>query len=493
MINEYLFISSMLAPLFAVFVILLLPDMKKRLAKSFALLATGFSLLVSLYLWSVMYFSEDVTNFKFVTEFLSQWKFPLFGLNEVSMIMYALATIVGFCAVLAGSASKIKNYKMYLSLLLVMQFGLLGTFASVNMLWAYIFHEFALIPTFIATVYWGGAGKRFASMQMAIYLTFGALISLLGLVALYYYVDAPSFDLPVLLNSAYAMTDGAPAGYIFILLLIGFSILVSVFPFHSWAPRGYAAAPTAFSMLHAGVLKKFGFYMLIQLVVPIMPREALDYLPYLAIFALCNVVLIGLMTMAQRDLKLMLSYSSVSHIGICMLGVATFSVLGVGGAILFAFGHGLSIAVLFYLANIITNKTNKWDMNEMGGLITRTPVLCAFFLTAVLANIGLPGFANFWGEVSVLVALWQNNVIVCSIAALGIVISAIYGLRAVAKIFFGPSCAEFEKLTDITFKEKIPAIILIVALLFVGFYPRSATKMLNEKLSTSVYSLNIQK
>jgi len=493
MINEYLFISSMFAPLLAVFAVLILPNMNSTLAKSFALIATGFSLIVSIYLWSVMYLSEKLELFKFTTEFLSAYNLPMFGLNEISMIMYALAAIVGFCAVLVGNASKIKNYKLYLSLLLVMQFGLLGTFASVNMLWAYIFHEFALIPTFIATIYWGGAGKRVASMQMAIYLTLGALISLLGLVALYFYVDAPSFDLPILLKSAYAMTDAAPAGYIFILLLIGFSILVSVFPFHSWAPRGYAAAPTAFSMLHAGVLKKFGFYMLIQLVIPILPREALDYLPYLAIFALCNVVLIGLMTMAQRDLKLMLSYSSVSHIGICMLGVATFSVLGVGGAVLFAFGHGLSIAVLFYLANIITNKTNKWDMNEMGGLISRTPVLCAFFLTAILANIGLPGFANFWGELSVLVALWENNFLFCSVAALGIIISAIYGLRAVAKIFFGPSSAEFEKLTDITFKEKIPAIILIVALLFIGFYPRVATRMLNEKLPITLYSLNVQK
>ena len=241
-------------------------------------------------------------------------------------------------------------------------------------------------------------------------------------------------------------------------------------------------------MLHAGVLKKFGLYVLIQVAVPLLPAGCADWSYVMAVLALFNVVYIGLVTMAQRDLKMMVSYSSVAHMGLCFLGIASMSVLGVGGAVLLMFGHGLSVALLFMLSNAIVNRTGEWNMFKMGGLYKQTPVLAGFFIAATLASLGLPGFANFWGEFSILMSLWSFSPAICAVAATGIIISAIYGLRAVANIFMGEEPTKelepkFSGICDLTALEKIPAVILLAALLFVGFYPKSITQPLDSDLS----------
>lgn len=488
--------TSVAAPILALLAMLLWPTMPKRVAKGAALLASGYAMVSAAILWCA-YYTQSLKGFAFTSYEFSTEKLPLplFGLNGVSCIMFAMAAIVGFAAVLGTKTDMVKNYKSYMALIMAALCGLLGMFASMNMLFAYIFHEFAMVPTFLATVYWGSEGRRSAAMQMAIYLTLGALISLVGIVALFLFSGAQSFNIGDLISASTAQLANAKdaSGLVFSLCVVGFGILISVFPFHSWAFKGYTAAPTAFSMMHAGVLKKFGFYMLLQLVIPALPWAANEYMGYVALAALFNVVLIGVLTMAQGDLKMMFSYSSVSHIGMCMLGLSTLSVLGVGAAALFAFGHGLSIALLFYISNIIINKAKTSDMDDMGGLISKAPVLCAFFLAAVLAGIGLPGFANFWGELGVFTALFGYNKIYCAIAALGLIISAIYGLRAVARVFFGPAKPQYDSVSDISTLEKLPAIVLLLALLFVGFFPKSVTTLLSSDLSqTSVFQQNIK-
>ena len=240
-------------------------------------------------------------------------------------------------------------------------------------------------------------------------------------------------------------------------------------------------------MLHAGVLKKFGLYVLIQVAYPVLALGALEWSETLAVLALFNVIFIGLVTMAQRDLKMMVAYSSVAHMGICFLGLATASVLGVGGAMILMFGHGASVALTLMLSTMIINRTGEWEMRKMGGLYRRAPILGAFFIAASFAGAGLPGFANFWGELCVLTSLWNFSPVVCVLGATGIIISAIYALRAIANIFMGepsPAIADkFDSITDMTLREKIPAAILIVSLLIVGFFPKTVSEGLNSYLS----------
>ena len=403
------------------------------------------------------------------------------GLNGISMPLFLLAGVVGLAAGLYAMYSNAERPHLYLALLLFMLGGLMGTFASVDIFFFYFFHEFALIPTFIMIGVWGGAGKRGAAIEMTIYLTLGALLSLLGLIALYVESGADSFSLLELRNylSAQPLTDTVQSN-IFALLLFGFGILVSLFPFHSWAPKGYATAPTGAAMLHAGVLKKFGLYGLLQLGWPLLPAGAAHWFPWIVWLALGNIIIIGLITMAQKDVKMMLGYSSVMHMGYAFLGIATFSAVGVGGALLMMVAHGLSVALLFMLSTCIYHRSQTFDMSAMGGLATKAPVLAAFFVAATMASIGLPGFGNFWGEFTIFAALAETETTrwIVAPAALGIIISAIYGLRAVANIFYGqPSEAFTERLNsneivDLKGFERFPALILIIALILVGLFPR---------------------
>lgn len=466
-----------------------------RLACAVSVFGTGVSGAASVWLWIESWLGGGAPGaFRFA--FDGGAVLPFLALNGVSAPLLALAGITGFAAAVWAASSEIERKGFYLFLLMIMQGGLMGAFASVNVLCMYAFHEFALVPTFIAMCVWGGAGKRMAAMQMAVYLTLGALVSLVGIVALKIQSGAPGFAIYEFSAAlARAHLDGEWQKYIFGMLLFGLGTLVSLFPFHSWAPRTYAAAPTSFAMLHAGVLKKFGLYLLIQFAVPFVPMGAVDWSHLLAILALFNVIYIGFVTMAQDDLKLMVSYSSVSHMGMCFLGIATLSATGVGGALMLMFGHGLSAALLFMLSNAVVNKTGEWDMRKMGGMYRRTPILAAFFAAATFASIGLPGFANFFGELSIFVALWKHSPWICAAAATGLIISAVYGLRAVARIFMGGEnpnmAAAGEEISDLSAAQRVAAVALLAGLLFVGFCPASITKGLDGWLSTiPVYNLN---
>jgi len=316
------------------------------------------------------------------------------------------------------------------------------------------------------------------------------MLSLIGLIALYHKSGADSFDL-ITLRSA-LLEHGLAAGvskYIFGLLMFGFGILVSLWPFHTWAPLGYGAAPSSAAMLHAGVLKKFGLYGLVQIALPLLPLGVAEWARPLALLAVVgNLLVIGFITIAQRDLKQMVGYSSVMHMGYAFLGIATFTVAGAGGVVLMMVAHGFSVALLFLLSTSIYHRTQTFDMTEMGGLAQKAPVMAAFFVTATMASIGLPGFANFWGELTIFVAAWQFSHVLTALAVTGVVVSAIYGLRSAARVFFGPQTEAFAKVaaekpvTDLTCCEKLPALILIAALLFVGFWPKSISTPLNSAI-----------
>ena len=413
------------------------------------------------------------------------------GLNGISMPLFAMAGIVGFAAGLYAIQSQAERLKIYLMLLLIMQGGLMGVFASVDVFFLYFFHELALIPTFIMVGVWGGRDRSYAAMKMTIYLTAGAMVSLIGLIALYVKSGANSFDLiAIKAHLARVPLEAAVQQNIFGLLLLGFGVLVSLWPLHTWAPLGYGAAPSSNAMLHAGVLKKFGLYGLIQVGLPLLPAGAVHWAHPLAWLAVIgNVLIVGFVTIAPRDLKQMIGYSSVMHMGYAFLGIAAGTTLGVGGVVLMMVAHGLSVALLFLLSTCIHHRTHTFSLDEMGGLAQQAPVLAAFFVAATFASIGLPGFANFWGELTIFVALWKFSVPVTVLAVSGVVISAIYGLRASAAVFFGPATERMAKVAaqhppaDLRWAEKLPALVLLVALLFVGFWPKSFSTPIDAALT----------
>ena len=471
----------------------------KRWSLRLGYVAFAIPLLLALHVW--WHFAAAPTEshgYAFLTSYstgLDTYGIHLtLGLNGISLPLFVLAAVVGFAAGLYAIQSGAERLKIYLMLLLIMQGGLLGVFASVDVFFFYFFHELALIPTFIMVGIWGGRDRGYAAMKMTIYLTLGAMLSLLGLIFLYTKSGAHSFDIRALRDALTAQPLGATVQkYIFGLLLFGFGILVSLWPFHTWAPLGYGAAPSSNAMLHAGVLKKFGLYGLIQIALPLLPSGFGHWSHTLAWLAVIgNVLVVGLIAMAQRDLKQLVGYSSVMHMGYAFLGIAAGSVLGAGGVVMLMVAHGLSVALLFLLATSIHHRTQTFYMDEMGGLAQKTPVLAAFFVAATFASIGLPGFANFWGELTIFVALWQFSPLITALAVAGVIISAIYGLRAAANVFFGQPTAvlaDYEKHhppADLRWAEKIPALVLLAALLFIGFWPRSISAPINAALTAPV-------
>jgi NADH-quinone oxidoreductase subunit M len=489
--NAQLLQLAIATPLVAAVVIAC--GLPKRFATKLAAVAFTLPAVIALWLWT-QFPAVDAHNYAFLsTTYTGLQGFGItlkLGLNGIALPMFLLAAIVGLAAGLYALRSGAERLKLYLLLLLIMHGGLLGVFASVDIFFFYFFHELALIPTFIMVGIWGGRDRNYAAMKLTIYLTAGAMLSLLGLIALYVKSGANSFDLIDLKDAVAAMPlHGSTQELIGALLLLGFGTLVSLWPLHTWAPLGYGAAPSSAAMLHAGVLKKFGLYGLVQIAIPLIPAGLQHWAWKLALLAaIGNVLVVGFVTMAQRDLKQMLGYSSVMHMGYCFLGIAALSTVGTGGVVMLMVAHGLSVALLFLLATSIHHRTHTFDMAEMGGLAQKTPVLAAFFVAATMAGIGLPGFANFWGELTVFVALWKFSPALTAVAIAGVIISAIYGLRAAARVFFGPASEQLQRVTaahppaDLDWKEKLPALILLAALLLFGFYPKAISQPVDQAL-----------
>ncbi len=490
---------SIVAPLALALAIAL--GLPKRWSIKLAYIAFAIPALLALYVW--WHFGDAVKDhgYAFLTHYstgLEAYGIRLsLGLNGIALPLFVLAGLVGLAAGLYAIQSGAERLKIYLMLLLIMQGGLMGVFASVDIFFFYFFHELALIPTFIMVGIWGGRDRSYAAMKLTIYLTLGAMLSLIGLIALYAKSGANSFDLITLRETVAAQPIAVTLqNNIFALLMFGFGILVSLWPFHTWAPLGYGAAPSSTAMLHAGVLKKFGLYGLIQIALPLLPAGSLHWSAPLAWLAVIgNILVVGLITIAQRDLKQLVGYSSVMHMGYAFLGIAAGTTLGVGGVVLLMVAHGLSVALLFLLSTSIFHRTHTFAMDEMGGLAQKTPVLAAFFVAATFASIGLPGFANFWGEITIFVALWKFSPLITALAVSGVVISAIYGLRSAAAVFFGQPTEALTRVTnqhapaDLSWAEKIPALILLAALFFVGFWPRSLSTPINDAMVDRVQSV----
>jgi NADH-quinone oxidoreductase subunit M len=406
------------------------------------------------------------------------------GVDGLSATLLLLTSIVALAAVwIAPKVEEDEN--RYYACILFIAAGAAGAFASLDLFFFYAFHELALIPTFLMIGIWGTGNRQSAAWKITIYLSIGSIILLVGLIGLYLLPPAEqrTFDIVKLQQLASTGVFAGPGSRsVYILILIGFGVLVSLFPFHTWAPQAYASAPVPVAMLHAGVLKKFGLYGLLRVALPMMPEAARHWAWLLLILLAGNILFVGLATISQKQLDLTLGYSSVMHMGYVFLGIASYNVIGLNGAALLMLAHGLSIAALFAMCGELRKQTGTLNYLDLGGLGTSMPTLCFVFGLATFASIGLPGFANFASELLVFFGAFRNGIagaafnefeIVGTIAIWGVVISAVYMLRAYRAIFMGERQARWQSVKDMPVSVGWAVIMLVAALLVVGMVPRT--------------------
>ena len=404
------------------------------------------------------------------------------GVDGLNVGLILMGAIVAFAAALCSFEIQSREKEFYI-LLLVMSGGILGAFASLDLFFFYFLHELALVPTFIMIGVWGrGEKKNYATFQITMYLSVGALIALIGLIALYVYSGAKTFDIPKIIEHVKASPLSAgDQNFIFPLLLFGFGILVSLWPFHSWAPLGYGVAPSPTAMLHAGVLKKFGLYGLIRIALPMLPQAAQSWANVIAWLCVGNILYVGWVAMRQKNLNLLIGNSSVAHMGFIFLGIASLNVIGISGAVFIMIAHGFLAALTFALSGYIYQQTGTLQINELGGLCRKLPFIGTALLMAAMAGCGLPGFANFAGEVSVFFGAWTTFPAITVIALWGaLVIGGIYMTRAIRNVLHGPLPEKWNSLTDATHVwRKLPYALLLASLLLFGFWPRLLTEKIN--------------
>ena len=485
---DYLFFIVML-PLFAGLVVGVIPGDRTSAIRGVTLGASGLTALLAL----VAFCSFDPDGgLQFETEWT--WveslglKFYLAadGINIGIIFMGAVVAFAAVCC--AGDVThRIKEFYFLLNLMIC---GILGAFASMDLFFFYFFHELALVPTFIMIGVWGrGQNRNYATYKITLYLSFGALLALIGLIGVYVQTGAESFSIPDLMKAVEEkpITESAQQ-WIFPLLMFGFGILVSLWPFHTWAPLGYGAAPTATAMLHAGVLKKFGLYGLIRVAIPMAPAGAQTWLEVLAWLALANLLFCGLVAVRQKDLNQLIGNSSVAHMGFIFLGIASLNVIGLTGAVLVMIAHGLLAALAFGLSGHLYLQHGSLDMTRMGGLLRKMPLAGTALLMAMMAGCGLPGFANFAGEITIFFAAWSAGFQIITVIAAwsALVIGGLYMLRAIRNILHGSQGEDWDNASDAKPLVATAFGLLLAMLLVFGFAPNLLTKRINSEVEKIV-------
>ncbi len=476
-------------PLAGAIVLLFLSKERKDLIRMVALATTAASLLFSVAMF--FGFDPEISGYQYEHEVL--WVESLgisyyVGVDGINVGLVLMGAIVGFAAVCVSCEIQTRLREYYFLLLLMIS-GVLGAFVSLDLFFLYFFHELALIPTLILVGVWGrGENRNYAAFMMTLYLSLGALISLVGILLLYIKSGTSSFNIQVmtdqLIQSPLSVGDQL---WIFGILLLGFGILVSLWPFHSWAPIGYGAAPTAVAMVHAGVLKKFGIYSLIRIAVPLLPAGMQGWLHVIAFLCLGNILYCGLVAIRQKDLNLLIGNSSVAHMGFVFLGIAALNVIGITGAVVVMVAHGLLAALSFGISGYLCRQTQDPQMDRMAGMLSRLPFIGTALIMALLAGCGLPGFGNFVGELLVFFGAIKSFPVVTAFALWGaLVIGAVYMLRAVRTLMHGEVSETAKSIKDAeTSWQRLPFVLLLGVLLLFGCFPG----LLTDKIRPSVEAI----
>jgi len=407
------------------------------------------------------------------------------GVDGMGIAMVLLTAIIMFCAVIVSFTvpNRVKEY--YISLM-ALGTGVFGVFVSLDLFFYYFFYELAVIPMFLLIGIWGSTTKtvdqQYATMKLVLLLSTGAVFALVGLIATYFEAGG-TFDMVALEEAS--LSTGFQMIW-FPVVFIGFASLIPMWPFHSWSPAGHAAAPAAVSMLHAGVLMKLGAYGVLRIAITYYPEAAATYLPYVGILCCMNIVYGALVAISQRDLKLIIGYSSSSHMGYVLLGLASMTLVGWEGAVFLMFAHGIMTALAFSLIGWFYDQTHTRMLDDLGGLMKVMPFAGTGFIIAAMASAGLPGFANFVSEMMVIFGAFKWGgwgMIPAILAVWGLVLTGVYLLRAVKDLWFGEISPRWENLKDVrTPMQKTPYVILTATLLLFGFWPQPMIKTIHQSV-----------
>ena len=477
----------------------------------------GLDFLLSIPLWTRWDVSQD--GFQFVER--ASWIPAIgvqyfLGVDGISMLLILLTTLLGFLSFLSSWTAITDRVKEYYIFMLVLQTGMLGVFVSLDFFLFYVFWEAMLVPMYFLIGIWGGPRKLYAAIKFFLYTLLGSVLMLLGILALYFYYPtaggaaAGTFDITELIRVLGPLRDPQwleMQRWIFLAFFVGFAIKVPMFPFHTWLPDAHVEAPTAGSVILAGVLLKMGTYGFVRFALPLLPDATRYYLPWMLALSVVGIIYGALVAMVQKDWKKLVAYSSVSHLGFCMLGIFALNYRGLTGSVLQMINHGLSTGALFLLVGIVYERRHTRLLSEFGGLSKQMPIFATIFMIITMSSIGLPALNGFIGEFTILAGAWDipdgygfrlpwlgdlfiGGKFWVVTAALGIVLGAAYMLWLYQRTMFGPlDNPENRKLKDLNGREMLTLLPIVACCFWIGLYPKPFFEILDKPVTAIVQRL----
>ena len=453
-LDQHILLAIIALPIVGAAVIMATPSAYQAAVRRTATVFALVVMLLSFYVFARYYLDGDGARFADTWRWLGipgPWQFGdigislTLGVDGIGAPMLLLTGIVMFTGVLVSASIKAWNKDFFILYFLLLA-GVFGVFASYDLFFFFFFYELSVLPMYLLIGVWGSSSrfpkfsrtKEYSAMKLTLYLVAGSVLIWVALMAIFVEAGLGTFDIRLLAEAEYSPTFQK---VFFPFLAIGFGILAGLWPFHTWSPDGHVAAPTAVSMVHAGVLMKLGAFGIIRVGMVILPEGAEFWMPALVLLGTVNVIYGAISAMGQSDLKYVIGYSSVSHMGYVMMGIATLHPLGLGGAVLQMFSHGVMTALFFAVVGVVYDRTHTRDMLILDGLAKRMGVTAVFFTIAGLTSLGLPGLSGFVAELLVFLGLFQTYPALGVLGVIGAAITAVYILRLLAKVFFGPISA----------------------------------------------------
>ncbi len=458
-------------PIIGMAVIMLLPKDNHRAVRGVTMAATIIPLILSLMMLAA--YNSGTHEFQFVEH--ASW-IPVLnvnyhlGVDGLSVPMLVLTTLLCFLAAVV-SFNVTNRVKEYFAFYLLLEAGMLGVFCALDFFLFYVFWEVMLVPMYFLIGIWGGPRKEYAAIKFFLYTLFGSIFMLVAILALYFTSNPHSLSMIEHIQRAPELTRGFQM-FAFVFFFIGFAIKIPTLPFHTWLPDAHVEAPTAVSVLLAGVLLKLGTYGLLRISFPMFP-EATKYFAWpMAALGVAGIIYGAFVCMAQKDLKKLVAYSSVSHMGYCLLGMAAVgSVAGISGCMFQMVSHGLITGALFILVGVIYDRTHSRDIDGYGGMWLKVPVYTGVMILFVLGSLGLPGLSGFVSEFMVFLGAFPYFKITVAIGVVGVLLTAVYFLRMIQKMFLGNIAGHTAELTEINARELFTVIPLGILMIAIGIYP----------------------
>lgn len=475
-------------PLAGVLILLLVQSGRYRLVKITALTVSLLNALFSLYVY--LNFAVDSPDMQFVVN--HAWIKSLginyhLGIDGISLFLVLLTTFLTPLAILSSWSAITQKVKGFYVSMLFLETGMIGVFVSLDLFLFYVFWELMLIPMYFLIGIWGGPRRIYATVKFVLFTMTGSLLMLVAILVLYFmnhsFTGVYTFDLLEIVKLPIPL--GAQF-WLFFAFALAFAIKVPMFPFHTWLPDAHVEAPTAGSVILAGVLLKMGTYGFLRFCLPLFPNAFIDYVWLFSVLAIIGILYGAIVSIRQEDVKSLVAFSSVSHLGFVMLGLFALNLQGVEGGILQMINHGISTGALFLIVGMIYERRHTRLIVDFGGVSKKMPVFAAFFMIVALSSIGLPGTNGFVGEFTILLGTFKSNVAYAVFGAAGIIFAAVYMLWMYQRVMFGKiTKPENEVLKDINWREKVVLIPLILAIFWIGIYP----KPFFDRMEPSVKSL----